>query len=136
MTEQEKGPHPSNNLKEILGFDPESGERTEEVLQPIRDPNLRIPEEVQKEFVAWKELLDRPKMIPDPVKHLLVINPERLFSIEYYEYEDIEVFTRSYHSWQHDCNGGVLFVLTSRATINPLEVSLGVESQSETESSS
>lgn len=138
MTEQETQNTHDAQLKTILGFDPESGTRVEEeqVIQQVRDHNLLIPEEVKKEFIDWKRLLDRSKIIPDPVKHLLAINPEKLFSIEYYEYEDYEIFTRSHHAWQLASSGGITFTPTGRAMIDPWQTILRVETQGESESSS
>lgn len=88
----EREPHSTSDdpLKEILGFDPESGERVEDRsgLKSIKDGSSQVPQEIQAAFI---EFTQRNKSI-------IEIHPERLLTIEESRMQHSKI-ERAYHFW-------------------------------------
>lgn len=103
MTEQERVEGQNDSLKEILGFDPESGVRVEERsgLTTIKETKIAIPEDVQDEFL---EVFERER-------EFTAIHPQKLLTIA----SSPQGVTRSYYSWQPSLEGRTSFPLVVEA---------------------
>ncbi len=113
MTEQDQGQMPSDNLKEILGFDPESGERLgdQKKYNPTKD-QLPISQTVQ---VAFRDFIYRQK---DHYISPLRIYPKNLFSIFFSDENDPArpEIIRDYYAYKLNEGSQIDFALTASAS--------------------
>ncbi len=81
-----------DNLREILGFDPESGERIEDrgYLKPIKGPNASVPPAIRAAFIEDCKRYSEVRVIK--------VFPEKLLHIAC-DY-GLSCITRVYHLWE------------------------------------
>jgi len=85
-------PRPSDNLKEILGFDPESGDRVEDKteLQLLKSEQVQTSKAIQNEFKKWfVESKNKPWVLKAVPEHLLAVRSDSYYDVvrEYFLYE-------------------------------------------------
>lgn len=110
MSELEPQNSSNDALSEILGFDPESGERIEDrgQLQEYKFSKIAVPKEVQSafaEYIAYTEGLH--KDLKDLGGTKIKILPEKLLYI--LQGEESENGTRTYYSWIQSDEGKIRF---------------------------
>jgi len=125
MTEYQKRSDSNDNLREILEFDPESGERLEDQseLRLIKNTRLAVPPEVQAAFVR----------IYSQDKSRVKIEPEKLLLV--HDYKDNTVWAgccgRQYFLWKPGIKKEYDFKVSAMALFNksgniftPIEIAL------------
>ena len=117
MTEQEQSRDPNNTLKEILGFDPETGDRVvDNPFSNTTDPNVKVPVEVQELFLSKKNAENTKRTSWGARPSVLKIVPDRLFTVEREEvsdYGDYDVIYRNYYVWNEEPDVGLKISLLS-----------------------